>query len=144
MKLLLLEDDAALVTAVAQGLRGAGYAVDTAGSGEECAGLLRLGACDGMVLSPGAGADGARGTHRPDRRAGRRGRRLPAEAVRVPGAARPPARAPAPRRAGGLPDPARRRPGARSGTFRGAPARAGPLADDEGVRHPRVLHAPRR
>jgi DNA-binding response OmpR family regulator len=53
MKLLLVEDDTALVTAVAQGLRGAGYAVDTAGSGEECAGLLRLGTYDVMVLDLG-------------------------------------------------------------------------------------------
>jgi len=53
MKLLLVEDDAALVTAVAHGLRGAGFAVDTAASGEECLGLLRLGAYDLMVLDLG-------------------------------------------------------------------------------------------
>jgi len=53
MKLLLVEDDAALVAAVSQGLRGAGYAVDTAGSGEECVGLLRLGTYDVMVLDLG-------------------------------------------------------------------------------------------
>jgi DNA-binding response OmpR family regulator len=53
MKLLLVEDDPALVTAVAQGLRGAGYAVDTAGSGEECVALLRLGTYDVMVLDLG-------------------------------------------------------------------------------------------
>jgi DNA-binding response OmpR family regulator len=53
MKLLLVEDDAALVAAVSQGLRGAGYAVDTAGSGEECVRLLRLGTYDVMVLDLG-------------------------------------------------------------------------------------------
>jgi len=53
MKLLLVEDDAALVTAVARGLRGAGYAVDTAGSAEECVGLLRLNAYDVVVLDLG-------------------------------------------------------------------------------------------
>jgi two-component system, OmpR family, response regulator len=53
MKLLLVEDDAALVAAVSQGLRRAGYAVDTAGSGEECVGLLRLGTYDVMVLDLG-------------------------------------------------------------------------------------------
>ena len=53
MKLLLVEDDAALVSAVARGLRGAGYAVDTAGSAEECVGLLRLNAYDIVVLDLG-------------------------------------------------------------------------------------------
>ncbi len=53
MKLLLVEDDAALVTAVARGLRAAGFAVDTAGSAEECVGLLRLGAYDVLVLDLG-------------------------------------------------------------------------------------------
>ena len=53
MKLLLVEDDAALVTAVARGLRGAGYAVDTGGSAEECVGLLRLNTYDVIVLDLG-------------------------------------------------------------------------------------------
>src|SRR4029453_3749285 len=53
MKLLLVEDDAALVTAVARGLRGAGFAVDTAGSAEACVGLLRLATYDVLVLDLG-------------------------------------------------------------------------------------------
>jgi DNA-binding response OmpR family regulator len=53
MRLLLVEDDAALVTAVARGLRGAGFAVDTAGSGHECLDLLRLGEHDVLVLDLG-------------------------------------------------------------------------------------------
>jgi len=53
MKLLLVEDDAALVTAVARGLHGAGYAVDTGGSAEECVGLLRLNTYDVIVLDLG-------------------------------------------------------------------------------------------
>ena len=53
MKLLLVEDDAALVSAVARGLRGAGYAVDTAGSAEECVGLLRINTYDVIVLDLG-------------------------------------------------------------------------------------------
>jgi len=53
MKLLLVEDDAPLVTAVTRGLRGAGYAVDRAGSAEECVGLLRLNAYDVVVLDLG-------------------------------------------------------------------------------------------
>jgi two-component system copper resistance phosphate regulon response regulator CusR len=53
MKLLLVEDDSALVTAVGRGLRSAGYAVDTARNGEECARLLRLGLYDVMVLDLG-------------------------------------------------------------------------------------------
>ena len=53
MKLLLVEDDAALVSAVARGLRGAGYAVDTAGSAEECVGQLRINTYDVIVLDLG-------------------------------------------------------------------------------------------
>src|SRR5262249_47630849 len=53
MKLLLVEDDAPLITAVTRGLRGAGYAVDTAGSAEEGVGLLRLNAYDIVVLDLG-------------------------------------------------------------------------------------------
>ena len=53
MKLLLVEDDAALVSAVTRGLRGAGYAVDTAGSAEECVGLLRINTYDIIVLDLG-------------------------------------------------------------------------------------------
>ena len=53
MKLLLVEDDAALVSAVARGLRGAGYAVDTAGSAEECVGQLRINTYDVVVLDLG-------------------------------------------------------------------------------------------
>jgi len=53
MKLLLVEDDAALVAAVARGLRGAGFAVDTAGTGRECLELLRLGEHDVLVLDLG-------------------------------------------------------------------------------------------
>jgi len=53
MRLLLVEDDAALVTAVARGLRGAGFAVDTAGTGHECLDLLRLGEHDVLVLDLG-------------------------------------------------------------------------------------------
>ncbi len=53
MKLLLVEDDAALVAAVARGLRGAGFAVDTAGSAGECLGLLRLGEYDVLILDRG-------------------------------------------------------------------------------------------
>jgi two-component system OmpR family response regulator len=53
MKVLLVEDDAALATAVARGLRGAGYAVDAAGSAEACLGLLELGTYDVLVLDLG-------------------------------------------------------------------------------------------
>ena len=53
MKLLLIEDDRALVTAVARGLRGAGFAVDTAGSAAECLGMLRSGDYDVLVLDLG-------------------------------------------------------------------------------------------
>jgi two-component system OmpR family response regulator len=53
MKLLLVEDDAALVAAVARGLRGAGFAVDTAGSAGECLSLLRLGEYDVLILDRG-------------------------------------------------------------------------------------------
>jgi two-component system, OmpR family, response regulator len=53
MKLLLVEDDAALVAAVARGLRGAGFAVDTAGSAHECRALLQLGDYDVLVLDLG-------------------------------------------------------------------------------------------
>ena len=53
MKLLLVEDDAALIAAVARGLRGAGFAVDTAGSADECLALLRLGDYDVLVLDLG-------------------------------------------------------------------------------------------
>src|SRR4029434_1695700 len=53
MKLLLVEDDAALVTAVARGLRGAGFAVDTAGSAEERVGLLRRATYNVLLLDLG-------------------------------------------------------------------------------------------
>ena len=53
MKLLLVEDDAPLVTAVTRGLRGAGYAVDRAGSAEECVGQLRINTYDVVVLDLG-------------------------------------------------------------------------------------------
>jgi DNA-binding response OmpR family regulator len=43
MKLLLVEDDGALVAAVARGLRGAGFAVDAAGTAADCLRLLGLG-----------------------------------------------------------------------------------------------------
>jgi two-component system, OmpR family, response regulator len=53
MKLLLVEDDGALVAAVARGLRAAGFAVDTAGTAAECLGLLRLNEYDVLVLDLG-------------------------------------------------------------------------------------------
>jgi DNA-binding response OmpR family regulator len=53
MKLLLVEDDPALVAAVGRGLRGAGFAVDTAGSGSECLGLLGGAEYDVLVLDLG-------------------------------------------------------------------------------------------
>jgi len=53
MRLLLVEDDPALVAALARGLRSAGFAVDTAGSAAECLALLRLGEHDLLVLDLG-------------------------------------------------------------------------------------------
>jgi two-component system OmpR family response regulator len=53
MKVLLVEDDAALASAVARGLRGAGYAVDMAGNAQACVGLLQLGTYDVLVLDLG-------------------------------------------------------------------------------------------
>ena len=53
MRLLVVEDDPALVAALARGLRSAGFAVDTAGSAAECLALLRLGEHDLLVLDLG-------------------------------------------------------------------------------------------
>jgi DNA-binding response OmpR family regulator len=53
MKLLLVEDDGALVAAVTRGLRGAGFAVDAVGTAADCLRLLGLGEYDVLVLDLG-------------------------------------------------------------------------------------------
>ena len=53
VRLLLVEDDAALVAAMTRGLRGAGFAVDTAASADECLRLVRLSEYDVLVLDLG-------------------------------------------------------------------------------------------
>jgi DNA-binding response OmpR family regulator len=59
MRLLLVEDDPALVKALERGLRGAGFAVDAAGSAERALELLGTDGYDLVVLDLGLpGADG--------------------------------------------------------------------------------------
>jgi DNA-binding response OmpR family regulator len=59
MRLLVVEDDRALVTALRVGLCAQGFAVDTSPSAEQAAHLLRLNTYDLVVLDIGlAGADG--------------------------------------------------------------------------------------
>jgi DNA-binding response OmpR family regulator len=59
MRLLMVEDDAALVAAVRQGLGAQGFAVDAAGSAEDAHGLLGANPYDLLVLDLGLpGADG--------------------------------------------------------------------------------------
>src|SRR5205823_13300773 len=74
-------------------------------------------------------------------RAGRRRRRLPDEALRARGAARAPARAPAPHGRRLWRDPAVRRSRARSGHARGQARRRADRADANGVLAARALHA---
>ena len=59
MRLLVVEDDRALVTALRVGLSTQGFAVDTSPSAEQAAHLLRLNSYDLVVLDIGlAGVDG--------------------------------------------------------------------------------------
>jgi DNA-binding response OmpR family regulator len=59
MKLLVVEDDAALVAALVRGLRGAGFGVDVAGDAEQARELMGLGEYDLVLLDLGLpGVDG--------------------------------------------------------------------------------------
>jgi two-component system, OmpR family, response regulator len=59
MRLLVVEDDAALIAALRRGLRDAGFSVDCARSAEEAIDLLAVEACDAMILDLGLpGSDG--------------------------------------------------------------------------------------
>src|SRR5262249_3552862 len=59
MKLLVVEDDAALVAALTRGLRGAGFGVDAAGDAEQACELMGVTEYDLVVLDLGLpGADG--------------------------------------------------------------------------------------
>jgi DNA-binding response OmpR family regulator len=59
MKLLVVEDDAALVAALVLGLRGAGFGVDVAGDAEQARELMGVGEYDLVLLDLGLpGVDG--------------------------------------------------------------------------------------
>jgi DNA-binding response OmpR family regulator len=59
MKLLVVEDDAALVAALVRGLRGAGFGVDVAGDAEQARELMGVGEYDLVLLDLGLpGVDG--------------------------------------------------------------------------------------
>jgi two-component system, OmpR family, response regulator len=59
MRLLVVEDDAALIAALRRGLRDAGFAVDCARTAEEAIDLLAVESCDAMILDLGLpGRDG--------------------------------------------------------------------------------------
>src|SRR4029077_8891076 len=59
MKVLVVEDDAALVAALVRGLRGAGFGVDTAGDVTQARELMAVSAYDLVVLDLGLpGIDG--------------------------------------------------------------------------------------
>ena len=59
MKVLVVEDDAALVAALVRGLRGAGFGVDTAGDAAQAREMMAVSAYDLVVLDLGLpGIDG--------------------------------------------------------------------------------------
>lgn len=59
MRILVVEDDAALITALERGLRDAGFAVDLAANAEDAIDLLAIDPFDAMILDLGLpGADG--------------------------------------------------------------------------------------
>lgn len=59
MRILVVEDDAALITALERGLRDAGFAVDLAANAEDAIDLLAINPFDAMILDLGLpGADG--------------------------------------------------------------------------------------
>src|ERR1019366_3440484 len=74
MRLLLAEDDRALLSVLARGLRQNGYLVDTAERGDDALHMLRVGEFAAAVLGwrmrGGGGAEGSPGARR-------RGLRLP-------------------------------------------------------------------
>src|SRR5437879_6926735 len=104
MRLLIVEDDPKLASALARGLRGEGYAVDVAGTGEEALFQARVYDYDAVILDvmlpgpdgiavcrtlreealgAGADADRPRRRRRPHPGARLGGRRLPGQALRL-------------------------------------------------------------
>ena len=167
MRVLIVEDELRMASLIRRGLVSEGLAADVAASGEDALWMAQAHDYDAIVLDvmlpgidgfetcrrlregrrlgAGADADGARLGRGSRRRARQRSGRLPGQAVRLRGAARPAARAGPPRRARA----ARRcsRWATYGSTRRRARSGAATTAIHalrEGVRAARDLHAPAR